>query len=108
MQLRKGAAVQLIDIIVRLKADITATQREYQWTRHRRNQIAPCDMYHSDLLMKRKFGIPTCVSILNLGYTVNSCKIQTPWRIISKWQPDRYVSMWKIKANSQLSESMLL
>ncbi|XP_054082831.1 craniofacial development protein 2 isoform X1 [Zeugodacus cucurbitae] len=52
----EGASVQLADVLIRLKADITAIQA-VRWTGHGRKKVGPCDIYYSGHIKERKFGV---------------------------------------------------
>ncbi|XP_054086336.1 craniofacial development protein 2 isoform X1 [Zeugodacus cucurbitae] len=52
----EGASAQLVDVLIRLKADITAIQ-EVRWTGQGRKKVGPCDIYYSGHIKERKFGV---------------------------------------------------
>ncbi|XP_054085589.1 craniofacial development protein 2-like [Zeugodacus cucurbitae] len=52
----EGASVQLVDVLVRVKADITAIQ-EMRWTGQVRKKVGPCDINYSGHIKERKFGV---------------------------------------------------
>ncbi|XP_054082672.1 uncharacterized protein LOC105219245 isoform X1 [Zeugodacus cucurbitae] len=52
----EGASAQLVDVLVRVKADIPAIQ-EMRWTGHGRKKMGPCDIYYSGHIKERKFGV---------------------------------------------------
>ncbi|XP_050337803.1 craniofacial development protein 2-like [Bactrocera neohumeralis] len=52
----EGAAAQLVDVLVKTKADITAVQ-EMRWTGQGQRRVGPCDIYYSGHIKERKFGV---------------------------------------------------
>ena len=52
----EGASARLVDVLVRVKADITAIQ-EMRWTGQGKKNIGPCDVYYSCHVKERKFGV---------------------------------------------------
>ncbi|XP_054085694.1 uncharacterized protein LOC128921619 [Zeugodacus cucurbitae] len=52
----ESASAQLVDVLRRLKADITAIQ-EVRWTGQGRKKVGPCDIYYSGHIKERKYGV---------------------------------------------------
>ncbi|XP_050338963.1 craniofacial development protein 2-like [Bactrocera neohumeralis] len=57
----EGAAAQLVDVLAKIKADITAV-KEMRWTGQGQRRVGPCDIYYSGHIKERKFGVGLVVA----------------------------------------------
>ncbi|XP_050339410.1 craniofacial development protein 2-like [Bactrocera neohumeralis] len=52
----EGVAAQLVDVLLKIKADITAVQ-EMRCTGQRQRRVGPCGIFYSGHIKERKFGV---------------------------------------------------
>ncbi|XP_049302044.1 craniofacial development protein 2-like [Bactrocera dorsalis] len=52
----EDAAAHLVDVLVKIKADVTAVQ-EMRWTGQEQRQVGPCGIYYSGHIKECKFGV---------------------------------------------------